>query len=394
MMQSDATGFKHLAPHELKAKFLAEKLLKKNSLLSSSTATISGASTANANIAKNVRTTNSNPPLNLSAFETFKPSKSRILDTVPIVRDNNSNGDIRSYNRIKNLFSALESVKGGLCIDQLSSTRAKQSTDSSTNNILISKKNLPTVTRYHLGSGHFGSTLIVELDIEANYDLRQLITCNNILNYNSTNGSDSLQQKLREWNEIQRNWIYPEVPVTAASLNSSLSNMSNKLSLNEYWREPLPQDISAVGVIKRRRLKWQAALCSALNQLLNSRPLPHGKNQRPISDPSEETHSFYVLGPDAENTNNSDISAKGFGISAMFFRQKKLGNFSVIEEEGKGIEVSCILIGVKQLFIDRLIDLGAIPMAMVDDREAKNIEAKTRKRANPHAGSLGLLEVS
>jgi hypothetical protein len=33
-------------------------------------------------------------------------------------------------------------------------------------------------------------------------------------------------------------------------------------------------------------------------------------------------------------------------------------------------------------------------MAMVDDKEAKNIEAKTRKRANPHAGSLGLLEVS
>jgi ABC-type Fe3+-citrate transport system substrate-binding protein len=78
----------------------------------------------------------------------------------------------------------------------------------------------------------------------------------------------------------------------------------------------------------------------------------------------------------------------------MFFRHKKQENFSIMEEENMGSEVSCILIGVKQLFIDRLIDLGAIPMAMVDDKEAKNIAAKTRKRANPHVGSLGHLEVS
>jgi hypothetical protein len=296
-MQSDSTGFKHLAPHELKAKFLAEKLLKKNSLLSSSTEIIDSNSTAN-NV-KITRTTNLKPTLNLLAFETFKPSKStKIQDTIPqTVTYNNPNENKKGYNHLKSLFSALKK-KGTLCIDQLSSSTAKQSTDSSIN-ILIGKKSLPTVTRNHLGSGDFGSSLIVELDIEANYDLRPLITCNNVLNYNTTNRSHSLQQKLSEWNEIQRNWIYPEVPVTAASLHlagsSSVNNLSNELSVYEYWREPLPQDISAVSVIKRRRLKWQTALCSALDQLLNSKSLCYGKNQGLTSDPREGSRAYIIL---------------------------------------------------------------------------------------------------
>lgn len=369
----DATS-KRLAPHELKAKFLAGKLLEKNSSLSSLIADTA---------------TNANPTLNLSVFETFKPSKSRIVDKIPQkVTNNNDNVNKRSYSKVKGIFTALASTKG-LYIDHLPGTGAKQSTDS---NVIINKKNQLTVTRYQFGSGCSGSILNVKLDVEANYDLRPLITCNGILNYNSTVRSYSLQQKLREWDKMQRNWIYPEQQVTIASLHlAGSSSVSNELSLHEYWREPLPSDISAVGVTKRRRLKWQTALCSALDQLLNRKPISSTSNSKFIS---EEFRSFYVLGQDAESINSStDTSTKSFNISAMFFRHKRKDNSSTIQEDEKGIEVSCILIGVKQILIDRLIDLGAIPMAMVDDKEAKRIEAKTRKKANPHVGSLGLLEV-
>lgn len=320
----------------------------------------------------------------------------------------------------------------GLC--QNADRISKLTSTSSFVNNLESKIPVPV--------GIFDPRLLAKLDIEANFDIRPLLHGSEILLApNSFSPVESafvhekkntppLQQKLRKWFDLQRSWTYPNVSMSAMAMKlneSTLNGIDAQLSAHNYWQKPSPEDMSNISMIKRRKLNWQKAVCSALDELLMDNcviNINHALDQERAKYPATGgMESFYVLGSSTENTSssndmkkidvgnyNSDMqqTAKSIDISAYFFLNEGgdidglyLQNFHSIstkkekQERNNGKKIRkkkfcCILYGVKKSFIDRLIDLGANPLEMIDQHD---INTRYNKKSNRHKSSVGRSEV-
>ena len=384
---------------------------------------------------------------NVSAFVSFVPPKSKVLKFAGEVCDpaNDLSSDRKIItDRIANLFCNLKKKHRPQFIAEGSQIKEKTPKHgSSTSNTIGARLSKGSSSRCHTGENCiFDPRLLIKLDIEANFDIRELLRGNEVLSsidvvaaLESTSSHEEectpvTQQKLREWFSSQSSWIYPKEPMSdmAMKLNDSgTGGNGSQLATYNYWQKPSFEDISNMSVIKRRRLNWQKALCSALDELLmGSRATKTSCNKYEAltkRSTSRAMESFYVLGLNAENTNSSnDIKkvdvgnsssdmqqvARGIGMSGYFFLDKgeqkiyrdqteayststrketqKVADEQILRKE----KFSCILHGVKKPFIDRLIDLGADPMEMIDEQEYK---VRCHKKSNRHMSSIGRSEV-
>lgn len=369
------------------------------------------------------------------------PSKSKILKPEVTTTAVKSDVDVNTKSKVAGLFARLKNNKNALAIvqsnleessDGISTVDIKS--DRATSKVL--EKNLQIVSKFTIGIGPTNPKLISKLDIEANFDLKPLLVCNDITYPNGTSGvlrscclPDScstavVQQKLRGWMDSQRTWLYPDRPVTSASMK--INGVVADLVPCDFWQEPSLQDVSYVNIIKRRRLKWQGALCSAVDELLLEPKTVGCRDYCVLPEADlggQRMKSFYILGSDSEISDStiSDKDTDGFAnqqaakclpMSAVFFRNQRnektdseiVGNscdndfrksrryeVNFTTEE----DVSCILTGAKKSFIDRVIKLGAVPMEMIDKQELIKITAaeNRNKKSNRNISSAGRLQV-
>lgn len=368
----------------------------------------------------------------IQAFEAFVPSKSKILK--PDVNNTvKSNVNVSIKSKVAGLFARLKQDRNALSIVQ---SNLEESSDGVSvidikaekpTTAKVVEQNLRTVTKFPIDTGPRNPRLFCKLDIEANFDLKPILVCNDIEYPSGTSGvlrscclpdscsTNVVQQKLRKWMDSQRSWLYPDRPVSAASMK--VNGVVADLAPCDFWQEPSLQDVSYINIIKRRRLKWQGALCSAVDELLLE-PKSAGFGNGCNLLEGQRMESFYILGSDSEISDStiSDKDTDGFGnqqaakclpISAVFFRNHRDENFIfenisdlrknrsdeidfLIEED-----VSCILTGAKKSFIDRVIKLGANPMEMTDKQELIRITtAENRnKKPNRNISSAGRLQV-
>ena len=380
---------------------------------------------------------------NVSAFVSFVPPKSKVLKFASEISDPDisSSSDRKIItDRIANLFCNLKRKHRPQFIAESSQICKDTSSLSTTISDRLSKG---SSTRCRTGEkGIFDPRLLGKLDIEANFDIKALLRGREAsssidsvtdLEYNLSHEEESTplaQQKLREWFSSQSSWIYPKKPMSdiAMKLNESGSGGNgSQLATCDYWQKPSSEDISNISVIKRRRLNWQKAVCSALDELLmGSRATNTSCNKNEAlqkCSASKVMESFYVLGVNAENTSSSndvkkiDVgnssfytqqAAKGIGMSGYFFLDKgeqkayrdqsearststrketqKVADEQIMQKD----KFSCILHGIKKPIIDRLIDLGASPMEMINEQE---YEVRCRNKSNRHMSSIGRSEV-
>ena len=376
---------------------------------------------------------------NVSAFVSFVPPKSKVLKLAEEICDPDISfsSDRKITDRIANLFCNLKRKHRPQFIAESSEVCKDTSSLSTTISDRLSKG---FSRRCRTGEkGIFDPRLLGKLDIEANFDIKALLRGSEAfpsidsvtdLEYKLSHEEESVplaQQKLREWFCSQSSWIYPKEPMSdiAMKLNESGSGGNgSQLAKCDYWQKPSSEDISNISVIKRRRLNWQKAVCSALDELLmGSRATNTSCNKNEAlkkCSASKAMESFYVLGVNAENTSSSndvkkvDVgnssfytqqAAKGIGMSGYFFLDKgeqktyrdqsEAHSTSTRKETQKVADeqiktFSCILHGVKKPIIDRLIDLGASPMEMIDEHEYK---IRCRNKSNRHMSSIGRSEV-
>ena len=376
----------------------------------------------------------------IEAFEAFVPSKSKILrpEVNATVSKNDLNGNTKS--KVADLFARLKHDRNALSIGPSNSVESSDGVptvdikaDRPTTAIVI-EKNLRSVLKFPIGIGPKNPKLLSKLDIEANFDLKPILVCNDIEYPNDTSGvlrscclpdscgTTTVQQKLRKWMDSQRTWLYPDRPVSSASMK--VNGIVADLATCDFWQEPSLQDVSYINIIKRRRLKWQGALCSAVDELLLE-PISVGIEPNGGCNPLEgqRMESFYILGSDSEISDPTipDKDTDGFAnqqaakclpMSAVFFRNQRDEKFNY-ENISHSCEsdfpknqtdkidfltaedVSCILTGAKKSFIDRVIKLGANPMEMTDKQELLRISAfeNRNKKPNRNISSAGRLQV-
>lgn len=361
----------------------------------------------------------------IQAFEAFVPSKSKILR--PDVNNTvKSNVNVNTKSKVAGLFARLKQDRNALSIVQ---SNLEESSDGVSvidikaerpTTAKVVAQNLRTVTKFPIGTGPRNPKLICKLDIEANFDLKPILVCNDIEYPSGTTGvlrscclpdscsTNIVQQKLRKWMDSQRSWLYPDRPVSAASMK--VNGVVADLAPCDFWQEPSLQDVSYINITKRRRLKWQGALCSAVDELLLE-PVGFGNCCNLLE--GQRMESFYILGSDSEISDSTipDKDTDGFGnqqaakclpMSAIFFRNHRISCDSDLRKNCSDEidffteeDVSCILTGVKKSFIDRVIKLGANPMEMTDKQELIRITtAENRnKKPNRNISSAGRLQV-
>jgi hypothetical protein len=374
----------------------------------------------------------------IQAFEAFVPSKSKILRPEGNATVSKSNVNVNTKSKVAGLFARLKHDRNALSIVQ--SNLDESSNGVSTVDIKadrpatakVIEKNLRTISKFSIGIGPRNPKLLFRLDVEANFDLKPILACNDIEYPNGTSGvlrscclPDSsyktiVQQKLRKWMDSHRTWLYPDRPVSSASMK--VNGVVADLAPCDFWQEPSLQDVSYVSIIKRRRLKWQGALCSAVDELLLE-PKSVGRNGGCNLPDGQRMESFYILGSDSEisDSNISEKDTDGFGnqqaakclpMSAVFFRNQRSDN-SNCENINHSCEsdfrknradeinfltdedVSCILTGAKKSFLDRVIKLGANPMEMTNKQELIRVTAaeNRNKKPNRNISSAGRLQV-
>jgi hypothetical protein len=374
----------------------------------------------------------------IQAFEAFVPSKSKIVRPEVNATVSKSNINVNTKSKVAGLFARLKHDRSALSIVQ---SNLEESSDGvSTVDIkadrpttgTVNEKNLRTVSQFPIGIGPTNPRLLCKLDIEANFDLKPILVCNDIEYPTGTSGvlrscclPDScnttiVQQKLRKWMDSHRTWLYPDRPVSSASMK--VNGVVADLAPCDFWQEPSLQDVSYVSIIKRRRLKWQGALCSAVDELLLEPKLEGHSGGCNLLE-GQRMNSFYILGSDSEisDSNISEKDTDGFAnqqaakclpMSAVFFRnqRKEKSNSENISHSCESDlrknradeinylteeDVSCILTGAKKSFVDRVIKLGANPMEMTDKKELIRITAAENrsKKPNRNISSAGRLQV-
>lgn len=375
--------------------------------------------------------------MSAAPFQAFAPTKSGNLD--PVVGSFQPSES--SNTKIADLFAQFKKNRNAFAVKDVITTSATETgvNLNGQDDAKVARKNVPTFSRCLVGTGLISPKLIHKLEVEANFDITSIVISKDLVQksraFDATahclRKSSHIKQKLSEWMESQQSWMYPDGPVTAASLK--LSRSSAELALTNYWDEPSNQDLSNDSVVKRRKLKWQTALLSAMDELLLQPVHPDndavGKAEKSqLSTGENNMDSFYILGSDSEISEDvADIAGDGFGmqqtakslpLSALFFRTKRekvsrpvgiptSSSRCLKKDEGEAIlseeeiylaeeDVSCILTGAKKSFTDRLIELGAKPMEMVLKKDMQRMESAImrNKKANKNISSAGRLEVS
>ena len=380
--------------------------------------------------------------LQTSIFETFRPSKSKVFHAsfLKSIPESRSSVSAKSSCRVSDLFSQFKNYQNAPAIAVTKGVGASDREDiSASEKIARSIPNVFTTSRLSFGTGPSNQKLIFKLDIEANFDLRSLLICNDATFSDGAHGilrssciptaphTSALEQKLKQWADSQRCWTYPDGPVR--SYFSKPTGLNSDIVMNNFWQEPSLQDVSDFSVMRRRKLTWQTAICSAIDELLLEAPSKRGctycSDGNCLHDlTSGSMESFYVIGSDVESTGSHIIDiegntsgqhqyAKSIPVSAIFMnhrccrdsalndaadyqnsgciREEELRNGCNSEDEN----ISCVLTGAKRSFIDRLIEFGANPQELVDKQEYLRRKATEtwQKKSNRHISSAGRLQV-
>lgn len=381
--------------------------------------------------------------LQTSIFETFKPSKSKVfhsssLQSIPESRRSSS---AKSSCRVTDLLSQFKNYQNA---PATAVTKGDGASDreiiSASEKIARSIPNVFTTSRLSFGTGPSNQKLIFKLDIEANFDLRSLLICNDTTFSDGAHGTlrssciptaphtSTLEQKLKQWADSQRCWTYPDGPIR--NYFSKPTGLNSDTVMNNFWQEPSLQDVSDFNVMRRRKLTWQTAICSAIDELLleatSKRGCSYCSNGNSLHDlTSGSMESFYVIGSEVDSTGShitdkeGNISgqqqqyAKSIPISAIFMNHRccrdlaqndaaDYQNSGCIREEelrngfnSEDENISCVLTGAKRSFIDRLIEFGANPQELVDKQEFLRRKATEtwQKKSNRHISSAGRLQV-
>ena len=346
----------------------------------------------------------------LSTFEAFVPSKSKILGLAPPpVISNSSIPKKKREGGITNLFQALKGNRHVLTVahrveKDSQALIPKDTVESNKNASELKRSRMPPVSKVSFGCELRDRRLLNKIDIEANFDIRPLLM-DALVDRNTDHvqhDDTELRMKLRNWADAQSSWIYPDQPVSAQSMKFGESIIGAELGLHCYWQEPSPADVSNIGMIRRRRLKWQAALSSALDALLThdeaTTETSHGDL---IPSVKRKSDSFYVIGSDTESNSNTSsdaniidlknptperiLPARTLSMSAVFLRERGISCQDAVETKCIPIKpasddmFSCIITGAKKSFIDRLIELGAVPSEIVEESEVKRRNAHNHK---------------
>ena len=270
--------------------------------------------------------------------------------------------------------------------------------------------------------------------------MRSLLICNDTTFSDGAHGTlrssciptaphtSTLEQKLKQWADSQRCWTYPDGPIR--NYFSKPTGLNSDTVMNNFWQEPSLQDVSDFNVMRRRKLTWQTAICSAIDELLleatSKRGCSYCSNGNSLHDlTSGSMESFYVIGSEVDSTGShitdkeGNISgqqqqyAKSIPISAIFMNHRccrdlaqndaaDYQNSGCIREEelrngfnSEDENISCVLTGAKRSFIDRLIEFGANPQELVDKQEFLRRKATEtwQKKSNRHISSAGRLQV-
>jgi hypothetical protein len=369
--------------------------------------------------------------LQTSIFETFVPSKSKVFhsSTQQSIPEAGSSVSAKSSCRVADLLSQLRSNRNALAIAVTERVGVLDREDTSASEKVVrSIPNVIRASRLSFGIGPSNQKLISKLEIEANFDLRSLLMSNDVAFSDSAYGilrtscvpsssyTSILEQKLKQWADSQRCYSYPDGSVRSYYLKPA--GLNSDTAMNQFWQEPSLQDVSDFSVMRRRKLKWQTALCSAIDELLLEAPpnkgctyCNDGVSLHDLSAGSME--SFYVIGSDIDSATShfndregnafdqQQSSAKSLPISAIFMnhrccRDSSRSNSAACQNSGSEDEnISCVLTGAKRSFIDRLIELGANPKELVDKQEYLRRKATEtwRKKSNRHISSAGRLQV-
>ena len=365
-------------------------------------------------------------------FETFVPSKSKVLQssTIQSIPETSNSLNSKANCRVADLLLQFKSYHNA---PDRGVTKKENILDSE--KVSKSISNVSTTTKIHIGMAPSSQKLIFKLEIEANFDLRPLLICNDTTFSDGAYGTlrsslvptalntSTLEQKLRQWADSQRCWTYPDGPIRSNYFKPIGFNSDTAMS--QFWQEPSLQDVSDFSVMRSRKLKWQIAICSAIDELLLEAPPKRGctycDDSIPFHDLSAGSmESFYVLGSDIEspgtnisdnegNTSEQQQFAKSIPISALFMnhrccrdstRNDVSVNSFIGEELHNGCNsdddnLSCVLTGAKRSFIDRLLELGANPKELADRQEflRKKATETWQKKSNRHISSAGRLQV-
>jgi hypothetical protein len=218
------------------------------------------------------------------------------------------------------------------------------------------------------------------VEIEANFDLGMIALKDSCSCASLDQDGNMLFQRFIE---SQRYYIFPEHPIAIDPKQHDVDMIREQLSVSAEWKLPSDDSRDPVSQIRRRKMLWQKALFSLLDQLLDGA----------TGDRESKVDSFYVLPQLSDDVDASDSDSKAvskpservLSASGWFFRDRS--EHGDCSEQGA---VFAVISGTTSAMIKRLHELGVEKPLVIKDSSTEAVERLKQQNKLSVAGAVEL----